>query len=80
MSPQNRILTEISAPARFAVIDAGTRRNLHIRELKGMPSLLVPHPWHLALFDLFPIWGTVKSPIPVTSKRYFARPPARNSN
>ena len=40
----------------------GTERTLHVCELEGMTSLLVPDPAHLALFNLFPIWGQVKAP------------------
>jgi FkbM family methyltransferase len=47
----------------------GTARTLHVCELEGMTSLLVPDPAHLALFNLFPIWGNVKARIPVTTKR-----------
>jgi FkbM family methyltransferase len=47
----------------------GTERTLHICALEGMTSLLVPDPAHLALFNLFPIWGEVKTRIPVTTKR-----------
>jgi hypothetical protein len=34
-----------------------------------MTRLLVPDPAHLALFNLFPIWGKVKERIPVATKR-----------
>lgn len=47
----------------------GTRQMLNICELEGMTSLLVPDPQHLALFNLFPIWGKVKSQIPVDTKK-----------
>jgi FkbM family methyltransferase len=47
----------------------GSARTLHVCELEGMTSLLVPDPAHLALFNLFPIWGTVKSQIPVTTRK-----------
>lgn len=47
----------------------GTDRILHVCALEGMTSLLVPDPAHLALFNLFPIWGEVKARIPVTTKR-----------
>jgi FkbM family methyltransferase len=47
----------------------GSERTLNICELEGMTSLLVPDPAHLALFNLFPIWGTVKSQIPVTTRK-----------
>ncbi len=47
----------------------GTPQTLHICELEGMTSLLVPDPAHLALFNLFPTWGIVKEQIPVTTKR-----------
>jgi FkbM family methyltransferase len=47
----------------------GTTQTLHICEQDGLTSLLVPDPAHLALFNLFPIWGTVKERIPVTTHR-----------
>jgi FkbM family methyltransferase len=47
----------------------GTHRTLHVCALEGMTSLLVPDPAHLALFNLFPIWGEVKNRIPVSTKR-----------
>ena len=47
----------------------GSTRTLHVCELEGMTSLLVPDPAHLALFNLFPIWGTVKSQVPVTTRK-----------
>jgi len=52
----------------YALAD-GTERTLHICELEGMTSLLVPDPAHLALFNLFPIWGTVKDRIPVSTRQ-----------
>lgn len=52
----------------YALAD-GTERTLHVCELEGMTSLLVPDPAHLALFNLFPTWGTVKEQIPVTTRR-----------
>jgi FkbM family methyltransferase len=52
----------------YALAD-GTRRTLHVCELEGMTSLLVPDPARLALFNLFPIWGTVKERIPVTTRK-----------
>src|ERR1700745_1968334 len=39
----------------------GTETTLNICELEGMTSLKVPEPRHLALFNLFPIWGQVKA-------------------
>ena len=122
MNPQNRILTEILAPARLTgIVDVGanpidgdppykamlaaglcqlvgfepqpgalarlnqtkgvhelylpdavadgTERTLHVCELEGMTSLLVPDPSHLALFNLFPIWGKVKERIAVTTRK-----------
>ena len=51
------------------VLGDGNRRSLNICQLEGMTSLLVPDPDHLALFNLFPIWGTVKSQIPVTTRK-----------
>ncbi len=47
----------------------GTSRALNVCALEGMTSLLVPDPARLALFNLFPIWGEVKSTIPVSTKR-----------
>lgn len=47
----------------------GTPGTLNICELEGMTSLLVPEPRHLALFNLFPIWGQVKSQIQVDTRR-----------
>jgi FkbM family methyltransferase len=47
----------------------GTSRTLNVCELEGMTSLLVPDPARLALFNLFPIWGTVKQQIPVTTRK-----------
>jgi FkbM family methyltransferase len=52
----------------YALAD-GTERTLHICELEGMTSLLIPDPAHLALFNLFPIWGTVKDRIPVSTRQ-----------
>ena len=52
----------------YALAD-GTERILHVCELEGMTSLLVPDPAHLALFNLFPTWGTVKERIPVTTRK-----------
>ena len=51
------------------VLADGTERTLHICELEGMTSLLVPDPSQLALFNLFPIWGNVKERIPVATKK-----------
>lgn len=47
----------------------GAARTLHVCGLEGMTSLLVPDTAHLALFNLFPIWGSVKARIPVTTRR-----------
>lgn len=47
----------------------GTPQTLNVCELEGMTSLLVPEPKHLALFNLFPIWGKVKTQIPVETRR-----------
>lgn len=47
----------------------GTTRTLHLCALEGMTSLRVPDPAHLALFNLFPTWGEVKSTLPVTTHR-----------
>ena len=52
----------------YALAD-GTERMLHVCELEGMTSLLVPDPSHLALFNLFPIWGKVKEHLPVATKK-----------
>jgi FkbM family methyltransferase len=52
----------------YALAD-GTERTLHVCELEGMTSLLVPNPEHLALFNLFPIWGKVKERIPVATRK-----------
>jgi FkbM family methyltransferase len=52
----------------YALAD-GTERTLHVCGLEGMTSLLVPDPARLALFNLFPIWGTVKDRIPVTTRK-----------
>jgi FkbM family methyltransferase len=52
----------------FALGD-GTGATLNVCELEGMTSLLVPDPAHLALFNLFPIWGKVKSRIPVETRK-----------
>ena len=59
--PQERYLP-------YAVAD-GSERTLHVCELEGMTSLLVPDPAHLALFNLFPIWGSVKDRIPVATRK-----------
>jgi FkbM family methyltransferase len=47
----------------------GTPQTLHVCGLGGMTSLLVPDPAHLALFNLFPTWGTVKEQIPVATRK-----------
>jgi len=47
----------------------GSAGMLNVCELEGMTSLLVPEPAYLALFNLFPIWGTVKHQIPVTTRK-----------
>lgn len=52
----------------YALGDGGPRM-LNICELEGMTSLLIPDPAHLALFNLFPIWGTVKNQVPVTTRK-----------
>lgn len=51
------------------VLGDGSSAMLNICELEGMASLLVPEPKHLALFNLFPIWGKVKSQIPVETRK-----------
>jgi hypothetical protein len=55
----------------------GTQRTLHVCELEGMTSLLVPDPDHLALFNLFPAWGTVKKRIPSPPENWTTSPRAR---
>ena len=52
----------------YALGDGG-ERTLNICALEGMTSLLVPDPARLALFNLFPIWGTVKSQVPVATRK-----------
>jgi len=47
----------------------GTEHILHVCEQDGLTSLLVPDPAHLALFNLFPIWGKVKEHIPIATRR-----------
>ena len=47
----------------------GSARTLHVCELEGLTRLLVPDPARLALFNLFPIWGSVKQQIPVTTRK-----------
>jgi len=59
--PQERYLPHVVAD--------GTERTLHFCELEGMTSLLVPDPAHLALFNLFPTWGTVKDRIAVKTRK-----------
>ncbi len=65
-------LTAIAGPRErylpYTVGD-GTERTLQVCGLEGMTSLLVPDPAHLALFNLFPTWGEVKSTHPVTTHR-----------
>jgi hypothetical protein len=75
------LLTEILAPAHpTAVVDMGANPidgdppykamlAAGLCEVTGMTSLLVPEPAHLALFNLFPIWGSVKQQIPVTTRK-----------
>lgn len=52
----------------YAVGD-GTEAALHLCGIEGMASLKVPDPAHLALFNLFPIWGDVKSTLPLATRR-----------
>ncbi len=52
----------------YALAD-GSERTLHVCELEGMTSLLVPDPAHLALFNLFPIWGKVNERIAVSTRK-----------
>jgi FkbM family methyltransferase len=47
----------------------GTAQTLNVCALDGMTSLKVPDPAHLALFNLFPIWGDVKAHISVATRR-----------
>ena len=47
----------------------GTTRRLNVCALEGMTSLKVPDPAHLALFNLFPIWGDVKAHIDIPTRR-----------
>jgi FkbM family methyltransferase len=47
----------------------GTQRTLHVCQLEGMTSLLVPDPARLALFNMFPIWGIVKERIPIATRK-----------
>src|SRR5580658_1348629 len=52
----------------YALAD-GTERTLHVCDLEGMTSLLVPDPSHLALFNLFPTWGTVTGRVPIATRK-----------
>ena len=65
-SHQARPPCELYLPYALA---AATERTLHVCELEGMTSLLVPDPSHLALFNLFPIWGNVKERLPVATRK-----------
>jgi FkbM family methyltransferase len=47
----------------------GTSQTLNVCGIEGMTSLKVPDHAHLALFNMFPIWGDVKAHIPVSTKR-----------
>jgi FkbM family methyltransferase len=47
----------------------GTSGTLNVCGIEGMTSLKVPDPAHLALFNLFPIWGEVRAHIPISTKR-----------
>jgi len=73
--PQAEALARLNASAgpheRYLphALGDGTSRTLHVCELEGMTSLLVPDTAHLALFNLFPIWGDVKARIPVQTRR-----------
>lgn len=73
--PQTEALARLKAMAGprecylpYAVGD-GTERTLHVCGLDGLTSLKVPDPAHLALFNLFPTWGDVKSTHPVATHR-----------
>jgi FkbM family methyltransferase len=52
----------------YAVGD-GTPHTLYICSNEGMGSLKVPNSEHLALFNLFPEWGTVTARAPISTKR-----------
>lgn len=60
-NPQERYLP-------YALGD-GRNRTLNVCALEGMTSLKVPDSAHLALFNLFPIWGEVKARIDIPTKR-----------
>lgn len=73
--PQEAALARLKAMAGpherylpYALGDGG-EAVLHVCGLEGMTSLKVPDPAHLALFNLFPIWGDVKARIPVQTRR-----------
>jgi FkbM family methyltransferase len=73
--PQSEGLARLAAKAGpherylpYALGD-GTSGTLNVCGIEGMTSLKVPDPAHLALFNLFPIWGEVKAHIPVLTKR-----------
>lgn len=73
--PQSEGLARLAAKAGprerylpYALGD-GTSGTLNVCGIEGMTSLKVPDPAHLALFNLFPIWGEVKAHIPVSTKR-----------
>ena len=51
------------------VVGDGTSAVLRICASEGMTSLLEPDPAHLALFNMFPIWGAVKDTVPVPTTR-----------
>jgi FkbM family methyltransferase len=52
----------------YAVGD-GTPKTLHLCAAQGMSSLRKPDPARLALFNLFPIWGSVKATLPVVTRK-----------
>src|ERR1700679_10289 len=71
------LLTEILAPARpTAIVDVGANpidgdppyRAMLAAGLSAVTGF-EPQPDALALFNLFPIWGTVKQQIPVTTRK-----------
>jgi hypothetical protein len=64
-----QFLTAILTPTRPTALADGTERIRHVCKLDRASSLPVPGPLHLALFDLFPIWGQVKDRIPLFPKR-----------
>jgi FkbM family methyltransferase len=66
-----RLATKAGPRERYLpyALGDGTPGVLNVCGIAGMTSLKVPDPTHLALFNLFPIWGDVKAHIPVSTKR-----------